>query len=234
MTKKVVIAIQARSTSQRLPNKWQVLINGSTVLDRVIASVQSSASFINNGKGDVYVSTCLVVPHGDAIAKKHGHHISTFEGSENDVLSRYVDAIRRYDADYIVRITGDCPMIPAFVITKHILCATKHGFDYVTNARPELRTCPDGHDTEVVSRRLMEWCGEHATSDYDKEHVTTYIKSHKPDWAKDANIIGYTDDSHLKLSIDTEEDVEFVRTYDSLISRKIRTAKELSSGFFRI
>lgn len=234
MSDKVLIAVQARSTSERLPNKWKVLINGKTVMDRVIDAIQSSASFINNGRGDVEVSTCLVVPDGDEIARKHGHHITIFQGPEDDVLKRYHDAAIRMNCDYIVRITGDCPMIPAFVITKHILIATKHKFDYVTNTREDLRTCPDGHDVEVISRRLLNWCGENATKHFDREHVTTYIKSHMPDWATDANIISYTDDSHLKLSIDTEDDVEFVRTYDHLIQRKIKLAKGRSAGFFRI
>lgn len=234
MTSKVLIAVQARSTSERLPNKWKVLINGQTVMDRVIGAIQSSASYINNGRGDVQAQTCLVVPFGDEIAKKHGHHITVFEGPEDDVLQRYHNASESINCDYVVRITGDCPMIPAFVITKHILTAEKHGFDYVTNTRDNIRTCPDGHDVEVISKRLLRWCHETATAPSDREHVTTFIKSNMPDWATEANIISYTDDSHLKLSIDTSEDVEFVRTYDSLMNRKIKIAKDTAKGFFRI
>jgi len=234
MSSKVLIAVQARSTSTRLPNKWKIDINGSTVMDRVISAIQSSASYINNGRGDVQAQTCLVVPFGDEIVNKHGHKICVFEGPEDDVLSRYWNACNTMGSDYVVRVTGDCPLIPSFVITKHILTAVKHNFDYVTNSREDLRTCPDGHDVEVVSKRLMKWVFDNAVSDYDKEHVTTLIKSDKPGWAKDANLISYTDDSHLKLSIDTQEDVDFVRIYDALIVRKIKIARETSSGFFRI
>lgn len=234
MKSKVLIAVQARSTSTRLPNKWKKMVNGKTVLDRVIDSVQSSANYINNGQGTVEVSTCLVVPYDDPIIMAHGHHIMIFQGPEHDVLTRYHEAAIRVNCDYIVRVTADCPMLPAFVTTKHILTATKHGFDYVTNTREELRTCPDGHDVEVVSKRLLSWCSENAKTEYHREHVTTFIKEHMPDWARDANLISYTDDSHLKLSIDTEEDLEFVRVYDDLINRKIRLAKANSVGFFRI
>jgi len=234
IVKKVLIAIQARNGSTRLPGKWNIPINGATVLERVIGQAQSSASFINNGKGDVEASACLVVPVGDPIVKKFGHKITIFQGSEFDVLSRYHDACERMGCDYIVRITADCPMLPAFVITKHILTATKHGFDYVTNTREEIRTCPDGHDVEVISSRLMKWAHETATADHDREHVTTIIKSRFPLWARDANIISYTDDSHLKISIDTPEDLEFIKTYDALISKKIDCAKQMSAGFFRI
>jgi len=234
IVKKVLIAIQARNGSSRLPGKWNIPINGQTVLERVINQAQSSASFINNGKGDVEASACLVVPTGDPIVKKHGHHITVFQGSETDVLSRYYDACERMGCDFIVRITSDCPMLPAFVITKHILTATKYDFDYVTNTREEIRTCPDGHDVEVISSNLMRWAHETATSDYDREHVTTVIKSQFPSWARDANIISYTDESHLKISIDTPEDLEFITTYDQIIDKKIRIAKQMSAGFFRI
>jgi spore coat polysaccharide biosynthesis protein SpsF (cytidylyltransferase family) len=231
---KVLIAVQARTGNTRLPDKGSQLINGKTVSDRVVDAVKSSASYINNGKGNVEAHTCLLVPQGDPMVKKYSHNILTLQGSPDDVLSRYYDAAQKMDVDYIVRITGDCPMIPPFVITKHILCATKHRFDYVTNTREEIRTCPDGHDTEVISRRLIEWCNAHAVKKEDREHVTTYIKRHMPDWARDANIISYTDNSCLKLSIDTEEDLEFVRLYDDLINRKIKSAKNSSPGFFRI
>jgi spore coat polysaccharide biosynthesis protein SpsF (cytidylyltransferase family) len=204
------------------------------MLERVISSVQSSASYINNGRGEVEAQTCLVVPKGDPIAKTHGHHITIFQGPEHDVLRRYYDAMCAMDPDYIVRITADCPMLPAFVTTKHILSATKHNFDYVTNTREEMRTCPDGHDVEVISKRLMQWAHQAATSDYDREHVTSVIKERLPSWARDANIIGYTDNSHLKISVDTQNDLEFVRTYDEMLNKKIRLAKSKSNGFFRI
>lgn len=234
MSKKVLIAVQARSTSERLPGKWKVDINGQTVMQRVIQSIKSSASYINNGRGEVEAQTCLVVPYGDLIIKAHGHEISIFQGPEHDVLTRYYNTVKAMDPDYVVRLTADCPMLPAFLITKHILCATKHGFDYVTNTREELRTCPDGHDVEVISKRLLVWAHETATSAYDREHVTTIIKAGLPSWARDANVVGYTDNSHLKISVDTQEDVEFCRTYDALLNEKIKRAKRTSAGFFRV
>lgn len=234
MSHNVLIAVQARSTSTRLPGKWKVDINGQTVMQRVINAIKSSANYINNGRGEVEVGTCLVVPEGDPIIKEHGHEIAIFQGPEHDVLTRYHKALSAMDPDWIVRLTADCPLIPAFVITKHILCATKHNYDYVTNTREELRTCPDGHDVEVVSKRLLQWAHETAESAYDREHVTTIIKSKLPPWATDANIVGYTDNSHLKISVDTEEDVEFVRAYDDLLERKFRKAKRMSNGYFRI
>ena len=234
MTTNVLIAVQARSTSTRLPGKWRVMINGHTVMDRVIAAVQSSAHYMNNGKGDIKAQTCLVVPFGDELAKKYGHRMSVIEGSESDVLERYHQAAETMGCDYIVRITGDCSEIPAFVITKHVIKAVDHNFDYMTNTFEDARTCPDGHDVEVISRKLLDHCHKHATTEYDREHVTTFIKREMPHWATVGETVGYTDDSHLKISIDTMEDVEFVRTYDVLLNRKIANVKRRGSGLFRI
>jgi spore coat polysaccharide biosynthesis protein SpsF (cytidylyltransferase family) len=233
MTTKVLIAVQARSGSTRLPGKWKILINGVSVMDRVISAVQSSANYMNNGRGDIHAQTCLVVPFGDEIAKKHGHNITVFEGPEADVLRRYYDAANSMKCDYIVRITGDCPMLPAPVITDHVSCAVRHEIDYLTNAREDTRLAPDGHDVEVISRKLLDWCQQNAFTSDDREHVTTLIKRSPPKWADTSNFGGWVDDSHLKLSIDTQEDVEFVRTYDSIVNRKLTDNRDKYGGVFR-
>jgi spore coat polysaccharide biosynthesis protein SpsF (cytidylyltransferase family) len=211
-----------------------MLINGVSMLDRVIGAAQKSAGYINNGKGNIQAQVCLLTPVDDPIANSYRHKVTTFEGSEEDVLSRYKDACDRMRPDYIVRLTSDCPMLPPFLITKHIIIATNHGFDYTSNVEPSIRTSFDGSDVEVISRKLLDWADKEATEQADREHVTTIIRSVRPDWAKFANLVGYNDNSHLKLSVDEQCDLDFVRAYDELLHRKIKKAKELGEGFFRV
>lgn len=231
---KVVIAIQARSTNTRLPGKCLMDINGIPMLDRVINAAQKSAGYLNNGKGNVSVDTCLLVPFGDEIARSHRHRIATIEGPEHDVLTRYAEALKRFDSDYVVRLTSDCPMIPPFLITKHVLIATNHQFDYTSNVEPEIRTSPDGFDCEVISKKMLQWVDKNALDKHDREHVTTFIREKRPSWGKYANLVGYNDISALKLSVDTHEDLEFVRMYDQVLHEKIEKAKRIGEGFFRI
>lgn len=231
--KKVVIGIQARSTSTRLPNKISALINGRSVLDRVLLAAQKCASFINNGKGDIMASVALLVPTGDPIANKYRHKVALFEGSESDVLSRYLMVRQALNPDYMVRITADCPLLIHALITKHIVVACKHNFDYVLNCDPDLRASPDGLDVEVISARLLDWIGQTATTTAEREHVTFRLRSNKPEWARAALIIDRTDQSHLKLSVDTEEDLEFARIYDKQLYEKDQKARAKYDGVFQ-
>lgn len=106
----VCIGIQARSTSERLPNKVEMDINGRTMLERVIYNCQNSASFVNNDKRrTIRVSVALLIPEGDPIGQKYSHKVTVFEGPEHDVLTRYVEAARSLNVDYMVRVTADCP-----------------------------------------------------------------------------------------------------------------------------
>ena len=233
-TKNIVIGIQARMTNTRLPGKVKMLIAGMTMLDRVIKNAEKCSRYINNGNTNLKVTVALLVPTGDPLADEYRSKMLTIEGPEDDVLQRYYIASKLLEPDYVVRLTSDCPLIPPFLITKHIVNACNYEYDYVSNVDPEVRTAPDGFDCEVISSRLLDWTHENAKSVADREHVTTHIRSNRPDWAKVANIVGYTDLSHLKLSVDTKEDLFFVRTYFDILSNKIKKAQSNAEGFFRL
>jgi spore coat polysaccharide biosynthesis protein SpsF (cytidylyltransferase family) len=232
--KKVTIGIQARSTNTRLPGKCMMKICGKPMIEHVLAACEKSATYINKSKGGIKVGVCLLVPKGDPLADEYRSKIFTLEGSEHDVLSRYVEACETTKSDYMVRITSDCPLIPSYIITGHIARAANYSFDYVSNVDPEVRTAPDGFDCEVISAELLAWANANATAASDREHVTTYIRAASPTWAKVAHIVGYTDLSHLKLSVDTQEDLDFVSTYYDILSKKIAKAKRTAPGFFRL
>lgn len=133
-----------------------------------------------------------------------------------------------------MRITSDCPLLPPFIISKHIIIADKYEYDYVSNVHPKVRMAPDGWDCEVISAEMLEWANKNAKTEADREHVTTYIRDHPPRWAKVANVLGHAEFSHLKLSVDTQEDLEFVRTYQKICSDKIERAKskKFADGYY--
>lgn len=234
MSVSVVIGIQARTNNTRLPGKCKMEIGGMPMLDRVIYAVSKSAEYLNRGKGEIKVTPCLLTPEGDPLASEYRSKILTIEGENDDVLSRYSKAMAMLKPDYLVRITSDTPLIPPFLITKHITVACSHNFDYVSNVDEEVRTSADGHDCEVISSRLFDWADKTATDRSDREHVTTIMRRDPPKWARIANVVSYADYSQLKLSVDTESDLEFVRGMYDLLERKIKMAKNKAEGFFRI
>jgi len=235
MSAKVLIGIQARLTNTRLPEKCRKLISGVPMLERVIDAAKKSQHFINSsGKDQTRVEICLLTPKGDPLADEYRYHCPVVEGPEDDVLTRYHMALTTFNPDYLVRVTSDCPLIPPFVISKHILNAVKHNHDYVSNVHPDVRTHPDGWDCEVISSRLLKWVNQYAREKSDREHVTPLIRNSPPSWASIAHVVGYMDNSHLKLSVDTEEDLHFVRTYHEILTKKIKTVKESGQGMFRL
>jgi spore coat polysaccharide biosynthesis protein SpsF len=134
------------------------------------------------------------------------------EGPLADVLGRYKIAVDRYNPDYVVRITGDCPLIVPNTIYRIMAMTTQFNYDYVSNVDERFRTSIDGHDTEVMSRRMFEHVAECATQASDREHVTTYIRRNPPIWAKLGLVMeAYDQSQQPKLSVDTQEDLERVR-----------------------
>jgi spore coat polysaccharide biosynthesis protein SpsF len=112
--------------------------------------------------------------------------VPLFIGDEQDVLKRYYDCADFFDADVIVRITSDCPLIDPEVIDYAIDYFTKHSYSYVYIAPV------DGLDVEVFSFELLKEAHENAGQE-DREHVTPYMKR------------------KTKISVDNAEDLERVR-----------------------
>lgn len=229
--KNIVIGIQARSTSTRFPQKVFEVIGEKTILQHVIDSCRASAAYINQHsiKSRMYSKVFLLIPYEDQIKVRFRGSCSMQEGPAHDVLSRYAELAVKQDADYIVRITADCPLIPPFLITKAINTATQNQYDYASNVDERVRTAIDGHDVEVISKRAMAWLDENARNESDREHVTTFLRRSPPSWLKVGHIVGYVDQSSLKLSVDTPEDLERVREQYEKI-KSVMEAGEAISG----
>lgn len=196
------------------------LICGTTILDRVLDSCWAAANRIRD-KAKADAEVVVVTPTGDPIAEAFRHRAPIIEGPEDDVLSRYMIALEsRGEPDYLVRITGDCPLIPSALIINMTMMALHHQYDYFSNVDDRFRTSVDGVDCEIISNRLMRHASAVAKEPYDREHVTPIIRRAPPDWAKMGMAINHFDESHIKLSVDTPEDLEACRrAFDSAFSK---------------
>ena len=103
--KNVLIGIQARSANTRLPKKAFENIGGRYLLDRVIDTCLNVAKYAvrQTRHRDYAITVALLIPHDDPI-KKIFTRIPCFMGDPDDVLSRYRDAKREFEADYICRV----------------------------------------------------------------------------------------------------------------------------------
>ena len=162
----VIAIIQARMGSTRLPGKVLKRIDGrpmlSYLLDRVLKST----------KIDKVIIATSILAIDDPIedhCKEYG--VDCFRGSENDVLSRYYECAKKYNADVIVRLTADCPLADPNVIDDVIKIFECNNVDYCANTVP-VSTFPDGTDVEVFSMNALEKAFNEVKDPHFREHVT--------------------------------------------------------------
>lgn len=140
--------------------------------------------------------------------------IAVFRGSLDDVLDRFYHAAARSSPAYVVRLTGDCPLIDPEVIDLVIRACQSRNCDYASNAVEP--TYPDGLDVEVIRFPALARAWKEARLTSEREHVTPYVYRH-PESFTVCHVRGATDLSHHRWTVDNAEDFELVtRIYEAL------------------
>ncbi len=118
---KVLIIVQARMGATRFPGKPLKLVKGKTLLSYLIDRLKKVQ------KADEIVIATTHKPQDDQIAAEaNTHSIGLFRGSEENVLQRYYQAAKQYNADVIVRVTADCPLIDPHIVDQCITYFLEH------------------------------------------------------------------------------------------------------------
>jgi spore coat polysaccharide biosynthesis protein SpsF len=143
-----------------------------------------------------------------------GLGIPCFRGSLEDVLDRYYQGANYFQADSIVRLTGDCPLLDPEIIDKVVQTFHQGTFDYVSNTLE--CTYPDGLDTEIFRFETLERAWKEARLKSEREHVTAYIYNH-PELFRLGSVKHEQDLSALRWTVDTSQDLEFVRSIYNFI-----------------
>ena len=95
------------------------------MLDRVIEACKKASSYTSQ-REKTSIRVAVLTPADDPIVEVFQNRCDILEGPEQDVLTRYRMALDRYESDYVVRITGDCPLIPPYMISRLISLAVTH------------------------------------------------------------------------------------------------------------
>ncbi len=190
---KVVCIVQARTTSERFPCKIFAAICGRPMLAHVLeraAAIQGVDQVV------------LAVPDNDVKLVAHlWPHV--FGGSEKDVLGRYAAAAEQYEADVIMRVTGDCPLLAPDLASTALKCMGNR-IDYMAVCQPYMKVA-DGWDVEIFNSRALINAAIYADK-VQREHVTTWMRA-------SAHPFTYAmmyDWTALKCSVDTREDLQRV------------------------
>ncbi|MBN2292787.1 MAG: glycosyltransferase family protein [Pirellulales bacterium] len=209
---KVVAIIQARMGSTRLPGKVLMDLHGRTMLERVVGRTRR-ASLID----EVVVATTSHESDEPIIDECRRLDVPYFLGSEDDVLDRYNRAADAHHADVIVRITSDCPLIDPTETDRVVRAFLDSHADYASNFIR--RTYPRGLDTEAMSAATLAHAWLEAGEPYERIHVTPYIYGH-PEMFQLLSVTGREDHSNYRWTVDTPEDLQFVREIYRLLGTR--------------
>jgi len=209
MTERTVAIIQARMGSTRLPGKVLRDIVGRPMLWHVVERTRV-ASLLN----ETVVATTVEEQDDQIVTFCEEEAYNYVRGSEADVLDRYYQAAKENDAETVVRITSDCPLISPTIIDRTIRTFRDGDSEYV-NTKVEY---PNGLDVEAMRVETLERAWDEATREEDREHVTTHMR--RSDSFRTATVENLLDtsqysttdeDTVLRWSVDYSSDLEFIR-----------------------
>ena len=197
----VVVIVQARLGSTRLPNKVMRSVCGTPLIGLQLGRLRGVK------KANQIV---LAIPDNAENAPLQAYlnelGYTVFLGDEKDVLDRYYQAAKSVAADVIVRITGDCPLIDSELVDYVIENFIVSKVDYASNVAPP--TYPDGLDVEVFTFNALKESWLHADDVSDREHVTKFIRS-KDQFSK-LNVAHDEDYSSGRWTVDEREDLDVI------------------------
>jgi spore coat polysaccharide biosynthesis protein SpsF len=197
------VFVQARMGSSRLPGKTLKPLGNYPLIWYVIERLRkidniSDVVILTSdlGKDDILVRWC------------DENKVSVFRGSEDNVLQRYYAAAIHYSADNIVRATGDNPFVDYEAATSLLRDHLAWQADYSSNKAEICSSLPDGLGVEIFSFPALKKSLDLSGEPRHFEHVNEYILENKQDFGifTDAMAGGLYDYSHIRLTVDTQED----------------------------
>lgn len=198
---KVVCIIQARRGSSRLPDKVLLPLGSKAVLTYVIERCKAIKSV------DEVICATVDDPYENMLADlAETAGATVYRGSEHDVLDRYYQAAKIAHADYVMRVTSDCPLIDPQVCDDLVSKVIESGADYGGNGG-----FPHGLDCEVFTMKLLELAHSNATSKEDREHVTLWMKRNKTLKTGHVSPSDGRNYSSFRWTLDYPEDYEFFK-----------------------
>ncbi len=221
---KTVAIVQARMGSCRLPGKMLLPLAGRPLVDHVLARLLRICR--PHGPLDGVALATSVAERDDPLARHvrdswPGVHL--VRGAEDDVLDRFVEAVKATGAATVIRVTGDCPFVNVDAITCMLDSHTKAGAD-ITNYAPGYEYVDKG--VEVISAdALRRVAQDPETSARDREHVTAFLYRRPERF-----VVNYVESEpflrrgDIRLTIDTQSDLDFCEALMQGLATPLETA----------
>lgn len=204
---KIGIIIQMRTSSTRLTNKVLLpFIDDDLLIDVILKKFT-----VINEKIPVIIATTLNLKDNIIVEYANKYNFSVYRGSEEDVLTRFIDAANYFKIDVIIRVCGDNPFLSIDYIKNLINEFLKNpDLDYISyqnkNGIPTIRT-HYGFFAELVKLTALKKITENTQEKFYHEHVTNYIYEHTKKFSVHLLDIPFDENDSVRLTVDTLEDL---------------------------
>ena len=212
---KVVISIEARMSSSRLPGKMLMKIGKKSVIQHLVDRLRMC-----NKVDDIIIATTSNPKDDILVNWAKEYNVKYYRGSEDDVLQRVIDANESINSDIIVEITGDCPFTDPEIVDLAVETYKVNDCDYLTNC--EIFSAPPGLYVQVFSLNSLKKIGNIIKDPAVREHVSLYYYEN-PDKYKIIHLMSplkWELPKDTRIYLDYEEDLTFLRTIDDYFAKK--------------
>jgi spore coat polysaccharide biosynthesis protein SpsF len=169
MKKKILLMIQVRMGSKRLPKKAMLDLVGKPMIYRIIERVKRCKL-----PDDIVLITSKKKENNIFKKISKSLQVKIFFGSENNLVDRHLQAAKKFKGQIIVRVPGDnCLSEPVEIdkIIKHHLNQNRRSF--TSNLTSIFKSgYPDGLGAEVFDYNTLKEISKKKISRLKKEHVS--------------------------------------------------------------
>ncbi len=192
--------VQARMRSTRLPGKVLMNIEGIPILEHIVNRLKAV-----KGISAIIVATSIEYNDDSIESWCNMKEIACVRGSEENVLDRFKQVSTHYPADVYIRATGDNPMIDVQLIVDMLNYFDKNELTYTC-----YKNYPIGSGVEIFTSEALEETIKNANKPFEIEHVTPFMYQRMEN-KKVGYYVSRVDDSKIRMTIDTEADLQFAK-----------------------
>jgi spore coat polysaccharide biosynthesis protein SpsF (cytidylyltransferase family) len=224
---KLLVGIQARSNSTRLPGKIYLQVGGKSILKWVYDAAKDAKRSLEADK--IYKEVVIMVlgPQKDEklsdYCKEYLIPFMAPECPEDDLVARYSLANTTIGADLIMRVTSDCLFLNPGLICE--MAKAGLSVDYCSNTKE--RTFPEGFDLQICKRIAYEWISENQKENREHPFFDLEKDYHFEDrFAKAGytmmSLLDLNNPSTIKTSIDTQDDLDRAKRTHSTYMKRLK------------
>jgi spore coat polysaccharide biosynthesis protein SpsF len=207
---KLLVVVQARLASTRLPGKVLLPLAGAPLLERQLERIAAARS----PELPFEVAVATTRAPGDEPIRQLCRRLGVqfVSGHPTDLLHRHYQAALAFRADAVAKIPSDCPLVDPGAIRRVLgaFLADPARHDYLSNLHPA--TWPDGNDVEVMTFAALETAWREAGRPFEREHTTPFLWE-RPERFRLGNVAwegGRDLSMSHRLTVDYEEDYRLV------------------------